>query len=42
MAKINGSEIRPGMVIEYDGSLWVAVKTVAVKPGKVPPTTRWN
>jgi elongation factor P len=36
MAKINGSEIRPGMVIEYDGSLWVAVKTVAVKPGKGP------
>jgi elongation factor P len=33
MAKINGSEIRPGMVIEYDGSLWMAVKTVAVKPG---------
>jgi elongation factor P len=27
MAKINGSEIRPGKVIEYDGSLWVAVKT---------------
>jgi elongation factor P len=33
MAKINGSEIRPGMVIEYDRSLWMAVKTVAVKPG---------
>jgi elongation factor P len=36
MAKINGNEIRPGMVIEHDGSLWVAVKTVAVKPGKGP------
>jgi elongation factor P len=36
MAKINGNEIRPGMVIEYDGSLWVAVKTMAVKPGKGP------
>jgi elongation factor P len=36
MAKINGSEIRPGQVIEHDGSLWVAVKTMAVKPGKGP------
>jgi elongation factor P len=36
MAKINGNEIRPGMVIEYDNSLWVAVKTAAVKPGKGP------
>ena len=36
MAKISGNEIRPGMVIEYDGSLWAAVKTVAVKPGKGP------
>src|SRR5690554_7429398 len=34
--KVNGNEIRPGMVIEYDGSLWVAVKAVAVKPGKGP------
>lgn len=34
--KINGNEIRPGMVIEYEGSLWVAVKTMAVKPGKGP------
>jgi len=34
--KINGNEIRPGMVIEYDGGLWVAVKAVAVKPGKGP------
>lgn len=32
--KINGNEIRPGNVIEHDGSLWVAVKTMAVKPGK--------
>jgi elongation factor P len=36
MAKISGSDIRPGMVIAHDGSLWVAVKTVAVKPGKGP------
>ena len=36
MARINGSEIRPGMVIEHDGSVWVAIKTMAVKPGKGP------
>ena len=36
MAKINGVEIRPGYVIEYDNSLWVAVKAGAVKPGKGP------
>ncbi len=34
--KINGNEIRPGMVIEYQNSLWAAVKTMAVKPGKGP------
>ncbi len=34
MAKINGNEIRPGNVIEHDGSLWAAVKTNTVKPGK--------
>ncbi len=34
--KLNGNEIRPGMVIEYDGGLWVAVKSMAVKPGKGP------
>jgi len=34
--KINGNEIRPGMVIEYQNTLWVAVKTMAVKPGKGP------
>lgn len=32
--KINGNEIKPGMVIEHQNSLWVAVKTNAVKPGK--------
>lgn len=32
--KINGNEIRPGNVIEHKGSIWVAVKTNAVKPGK--------
>jgi elongation factor P len=36
MAKINGGDIRPGMVIEHEGSLWAAVKTMAVKPGKGP------
>ncbi|PZO79080.1 MAG: elongation factor P [Mesorhizobium amorphae] len=34
MAKINGNEIRPGTVIEHEGGLWAAVKTVTVKPGK--------
>jgi elongation factor P len=32
--KINGNEIRPGNVIEHRGSIWVAVKTQHVKPGK--------
>jgi len=32
--KINGNEIRPGNVIEHNSSLWIAVKTNAVKPGK--------
>ncbi len=32
--KINGNEIRPGNVIQHQDSLWVAVKTHAVKPGK--------
>jgi elongation factor P len=36
MAKINGNEIRPGMVVEHDASLWAVVKTMAVKPGKGP------
>lgn len=34
--KVNGNEIKPGMVIEYDNSLWIAVKSMAVKPGKGP------
>jgi len=34
MAKIAGNEVRPGMMIAYDGGLWMAVKTQAVKPGK--------
>jgi elongation factor P len=34
MAKINGNEIRIGNVIEHQGSIWVAVKTDHVKPGK--------
>ncbi len=32
--KINGNEIRPGNVIQYNGNLWIAVKIQAVKPGK--------
>jgi elongation factor P len=32
--KIAGNEISPGAVIEHDGSLWLAVKAQAVKPGK--------
>ena len=34
MAKINGNEIKPGMIIEYDGGLWAVVKANYVKPGK--------
>ncbi len=34
MAKINGNEIRPGYVIEHQDSVWRAVKTNSVKPGK--------
>ncbi len=34
--KLNGNEIRPGMMIEYDGGLWIAVKSMAEKPGKGP------
>jgi len=36
MAKISGNEIRPGMVIEHESSVWAVVKTMAVKPGKGP------
>jgi len=32
--RINGNEIKPGNIIEHKGSLWVAIKTNAVKPGK--------
>jgi elongation factor P len=34
MAKITGNEISPGTMLNYDGGLWIAVKTVKVKPGK--------
>ena len=34
MAKITGNETSPGTLIEYDGGLWIAVKTAKVKPGK--------
>ncbi len=32
--KINGNEIRPGIVIKHNDALWVAVKVQHVKPGK--------
>ena len=34
MAKVAGNEVRPGMVIEFNGQLWSVVKTQSVKPGK--------
>ena len=34
MAKISGNDIKPGTMIEFDGGLWIAVKTQKVKPGK--------
>jgi elongation factor P len=34
--KINGNEIRPGNVIQHKDTLWIAVKTQHVKPGKGP------
>lgn len=34
MPKLNGSQITPGTVIDHAGSLWVAVKSTTVKPGK--------
>ena len=32
--KINGNTIKPGMVLQHDGGLWVCVKASHVKPGK--------
>jgi len=32
--KIQGNEIRPGMVLQHKGELWVVLKTEHVKPGK--------
>ena len=32
--KIDGNAIRPGMVIEHQGRLWRAVKTMHTQPGK--------
>jgi elongation factor P len=32
--KINGNQVKPGNVLEHNGSLWVVVKTDHVKPGK--------
>ena len=34
MAKITGNEISPGTLLNFDGGLWIAVKTQKVKPGK--------
>lgn len=32
--KINGNQIKPGNVLEHNGTLWAVVKTDHVKPGK--------
>lgn len=32
--KINGNEVKPGMVLQHQDTLWTVVKTLAVKPGK--------
>ena len=32
--KIDGNQIKPGNVIQYEGKLWEALKTEHVKPGK--------
>ena len=32
--KINATEIRVGMILEYKGDLWEVLKTQHVKPGK--------
>ncbi len=40
MAKISGNDIKPGTMIEYEGGLWMAVKTQKVKPGKGGAYTR--
>jgi elongation factor P len=34
MPKITANTIKPGNVLQHEGSLWVAVKTAHVKPGK--------
>jgi elongation factor P len=34
MAKITGNEISPGTLLNYEGGLWITVKTQKVKPGK--------
>lgn len=42
MPKINGNEIKPGMVLEHDGGLWAAVKANHVKPGKGGAFAQWS
>src|SRR5690606_35846113 len=32
--KINGNAIKPGMVLQHNGGLWVVTKASHVKPGK--------
>jgi elongation factor P len=34
MAKINGNEISPGMMLAYEGGLWMAVKSQVVRAGR--------
>jgi elongation factor P len=33
MAKINGNTIKPRMVLQHNGGLWVVTKASHVKPG---------
>jgi elongation factor P len=32
--KINGNAVKPGMIVEHKGELWVVNKSQSVKPGK--------
>ena len=34
MARINGNEIRPGMILDHNNGLWLVAKVDHVKPGK--------
>jgi elongation factor P len=34
MAKINGNEVSPGMMLSYEGGLWMVVKSQVVRAGR--------